>query len=177
MHQRVVQMIVLSAKSENKIKTTLKMELRLNEFWVLTSLLWIENSKIFFFCGQHNEMIWRIWKTELQNEWDIPTNRMCSTQTLHHFLWIWFSSFLCFTLIAMFEFYEKLSSNSLLICFGDCIPSQKTQHWELLPCLETLFLFYLRVCPTGKIQKKKKDAEPRSQENWTVSIQSKKKTF
>ena len=156
MHQRVVEMIISSAESEYKIQKQAKhaITVRLFVFWVLISLL--REQKDLLFCGQHNEMILRTFKIQMQNEREIPNNHSQSIV----FNWDT-SSFLVdfafkfFAFYPMFEFYDKLSSHSL--CLRTHLISKKhnlrvdinKNFVELLPCLQT-FLLFLRICSWWK---------------------------
>ena len=129
-------MIILFAESEYKIQKHAKHGITVIcflSFDFITSRAKIPSFKSFF--GQHNEMIWRstrTFKIQKQNKREIPNNRLCSTETLHHFLWTFLSSFLRFTLIAMFGFYDKLSSHSLSLCLRTHSISKNKQS----PCEE-----------------------------------------
>ena len=133
-----------------KWRSKLNMELWLNDFWVLTSLL--QQQKDVLLCGQHNVMIWRTWKTEMQNEYGIVFNSD-TAQTLHHFLWKLLSSFRvlpnCIPSLVLNAFHLKKHN----ICVDKNLV-------ELLPLLKR-FCFFLRVCPKIQQQQKKKteDAE------------------
>ena len=150
-------MIILFAESEYKIQKHAKHGITVIcflSFDFITSRAKIPSFKSFF--GQHNEMIWRstrTFKIQKQNKSEIPNNRLCS---LHHFLWTLLSSFLRFTLIPMFGFYDKLSSHSLSLCLRTHSISKKHNRRvnknfvELLPGLET-FLLFSHFCPWKRI--------------------------
>ena len=117
--------------------------------------------------GQHNEMIWRTWKTEIQNERGIPdcVKLRHSSDT---------SSFLVEVAFKFFAFYPNwipsLSLNA----------SQKTQYlcgqeFGGIVTFAQTFLLFLRVCP--KIQQQQKNWRRRSQENCPVPVQSKKRFY
>ena len=123
------------------------MELWLNDFWVLTSLL--QQQKDVLLCGQHNVMIWRTWKTEIQNEYAIVFNSD-TAQTLHHFLWKLLSSFSRFTLIAFHLFlWMHLKKHNI------CVDKNLV---ELLPLLKR-FCFFCAFVQKFNNKKKTEDAE------------------
>ena len=148
-----------------KWRSKLNMELWLNDFWVLTSLL--REQKDVLLCGQHNVMIWRTWKTEIQNERGI---RYCvqlrhSSDT---------SSFLVEVAFKFFAFYPN------------CIPSlslnasQKTQYlcgqeFGGIVTFAQTFLLFLRVCP--KIQQQNKKLKTPKTRNLPCPRSVKKKHF
>ena len=130
-----------------KWRSKLNMELWLNDFWVLTSLL--REQKDVLLYGQHNVMIWRTWKTEIQNEYGIVFNSD-TAQTLHHFLWKLLSSFSRFTLIAFHLFlWMHLKKHNI------CVDKNLV---ELLPLLKR-FCFFCAFVQKFKNNKKTEDVD------------------
>ena len=107
-----------------KFRSSLKLELRLFVF-CFHYLFITTGAKRPCFCGQHNEMIWRTFKFEMQNERDTPNKRLCSTEELHHTLWTLLSSF-CLVICHVWV-QGQMSSGSLYFRISECIRSQKTQ--------------------------------------------------
>ena len=143
-----------------KWRSKLNMELWLNDFWVLTSLL--QQQKDVLLCGQHNVMIWRTWKTEMQNEYGIVFNSD-TAQTLHHFLWKLLSSFRvlpnCIPSLVLNAFHLKKHN----ICVDKNLV-------ELLPLLKRFCFF----CAFVQKFNNKKNWRRRRQEICPVPVQSKK---
>ena len=146
-----------------KWRSKLNMELWLNDFWVLTSLL--REQKTFFFVGNTT---W--WYGELEKLKYKTNTGLCSTQTqLRHFIISCGSCFQVFRVLFQLHsisFFECISKNTIFVW---------TRIWWNCYLCSNVFAFFARLSKNSTTNKKNR--RRRSQENCPVPVHSKKRSY
>ena len=163
MHQRIVEMIVLSAELEYKLKKRAKHGIVVK---------WLLSFEFITSTAKRRSSLWATQRDDIANLKHWNTKRIRDCVQLRHSSDT--SSFLVEVDFKFFAFYSNC------IPFLSLNASQKTQYlcrqeFGGIVTFAQTFLLFLRVCP--KIQQQQKNWRRRSQENCPVPVQSKKRFY